>query len=78
MTSEGFQLADSSGLPQRTRNKKVRSTWDLDRVFSLLKTNVDEIEKDHPLFYGTLKIEVNFREGEIETVIVDRRQTFKN
>jgi hypothetical protein len=75
--AEGLRLTDSSGIPQRTR-KKVRSAWDLDRIFSLLKTNVDEIEKEHPSFFGTLKIEVNFREGEIETVIVDRRQTFKN
>lgn len=76
-TAEGFQLTEPSGLPHRAR-KAVRSSWDLDRIFSLLKTNVEEIAKDHPFFFGTLKIEVNFREGEIETVIVDRRQTLKN
>jgi hypothetical protein len=75
--AEGLQLTESSGLPPQAR-KKSRSSWDLDRIFSLLKSNVEEIEKDYPSFFGTLKIEVNFREGEIETVIVDRRQTFKN
>lgn len=76
-SAEGLQLTESSGPPHRTR-KKNRSSWDLNRIFSLLKMNVEEIEKDHPFFFGTLKIEVNFRDGEIETVIVDRRQTFKN
>jgi hypothetical protein len=50
---------------------------DLDRIFSLLKGNLEQIKKDHPGFFGTLRIEVNFREGEIETVALDRRQTFK-
>jgi len=54
------------------------SNWDLERIFALLKANIEEIERDQPEFFGTLKIEVNFREGNIETVIVDRRQTFKN
>jgi hypothetical protein len=40
--------------------------------------SVEEIEKEHPFFFGTLKIEINFREGQIETVAIDRRQTFKN
>ena len=55
-----------------------RSNWDLDRIFALLKANIEEIEREQPNFFGTLKIEVNYREGNIETVIVDRRQTFKN
>ncbi len=54
------------------------SNWDLERIFALLKANIEEIERDQPEFFGTLKIEVNYREGNIETVIVDRRQTFKN
>jgi hypothetical protein len=58
--------------------QKKDPAWNLDRIFCLLKSTVEEIERDHPFFYGTLKIEVNFREGQIETVIVDRRQTFKN
>ena len=70
-------MTESSGRPPQTRNK-VRSSWDLDRIFALLKANIEEIEKEHPVFFGALKLEVNFREGEIETVIVDRRQTFKN
>jgi hypothetical protein len=43
----------------------------------LLRTQLQEIEEQHSGFFGTLKIEINFREGEIETVAVDRRQTFK-
>jgi hypothetical protein len=43
-----------------------------------LKANIEEIERDQPNFFGTLTIEVNYREGNVETVIVDRRQTFKN
>jgi hypothetical protein len=70
-------LKESSGLPQRLR-KKEEAGWDLDRIFALLKSTVEEVERDHPFFFGTLKIEINFREGQIETVIVDRRQTFKN
>jgi hypothetical protein len=76
-TAQGFQLTESSGRPPQTR-KKDRSSWDLDRIFALLMSNIEEIEKEHPAFFGTLKLEVNYREGEIETVIVDRRQTFKN
>jgi len=49
----------------------------LDQILLLLKTNVEEIEKEQPSFFGALKIEVNYREGEIETVIVNRRQTLK-
>jgi len=48
------------------------------RIVSLLKGSVEEIEREQPSFFGTLKIEVNYREGEIETVIVNRRQTFKD
>jgi hypothetical protein len=70
-------------LPQSTENasptqKMDESNWDLERIFALLKANIEEIERDQPEFFGTLKIEVNYREGNIETVIVDRRQTFKN
>ena len=54
-----------------------RSNWDLDRIFALLKANIEEIEREQPNFFAQLKIEVNYREGNIETVIVDRRQTFK-
>ena len=50
---------------------------ELDRIFSLLKANLDEIERERPGFFGTLKLEVNFREGQIETVALERRQTFK-
>jgi hypothetical protein len=39
---------------------------------------LEEIEQVRPMFYGTLTIEVNFREGKIETVAVERRQTFKD
>ena len=39
---------------------------------------LEEIAKEKPLFFGTLKIDINFREGEFETVAVGRRQTFKN
>jgi hypothetical protein len=74
---QGSQLTESTGHPPRPR-KTIRSAWDLDRINALLKSSIDEIEKDHPSFFGTLKIEVNFREGQIETVIVDRRQTFKS
>ena len=50
----------------------------MDQIIALLKTNLKEIEQEHRDFYGTLKLELNFREGEIETVAVERRQTFKN
>jgi hypothetical protein len=56
----------------------IPSGWDLDRIYSLLKANLEEIEQEHRDFYGTLKLELNFREGDIETVAVERRQTFKN
>jgi hypothetical protein len=70
-------LSNAAGNSPRER-KPVRSGWDLNRINALLKTSIEEIENEHPAFYGTLKIEVNFREGQIETVIVDRRQTFKS
>lgn len=73
---------DSLPLNESGRNpdgrKKAASNWNLDRVFSLLKENVEAITREHPDFYGTLKIEVTYRNGEIETVAVDRRQTFKH
>jgi hypothetical protein len=66
----------SKQLPSE-EHKNVPSSWDLDQILLLLKTNVEEIGKEQPSFFGALKIEVNYREGEIETVIVNRRQTFK-
>jgi hypothetical protein len=70
-------VTQSSRTPSKSP-RKVPPAWDLDRVFRLLKTSLEEIELQRPPFFGTLKIEVNFREGEIETVAVDRRQTFKD
>ena len=58
--------------------EKVRAGWNIARIVKLLKGNVEEIKKEQPSFFGTLKIEVNFREREIETVILNRRQTFKD
>jgi hypothetical protein len=72
-----LQLSEAAGNTPRAR-KAIRSGWDLNRINALLKSSIDEIESEHPPFFGTLKIEVNFREGQIETVIVDRRQTFKS
>jgi hypothetical protein len=63
---------------QRTAHSKIRSAWDMERISSLLTANVEEIERECPLFFGTLKIEINYRGGEIDTVTVDRRQTFKD
>jgi hypothetical protein len=59
-------------------HKSVPSCWDVDQIVLLLKSNVEEIAKEQPSFFGAIKIEVNYREGEIETVIVNRRQTFKD
>jgi hypothetical protein len=70
-------LPQSARHPSRARQTD-QSSWELDRISALLKTNIEEIEKGPPGFFGTLKIEVNFREGNIETVIVERRQTLKN
>jgi hypothetical protein len=64
--------------PSLKPRPKVPSTWDLNRLTTLLTEQLSEIEKQHPAFFGTLKIELNFREGQIETVAVDRRQTFKD
>ena len=58
--------------------ERNQSAWSNARIASLLKGSVEEIEREQPSFFGTLKIEVNYREGEIETVIVNRRQTFKD
>jgi hypothetical protein len=69
-------VADSRKLSEGG-SKKAPSTWDLDRLWSLLRASVEEIERKQPPFFGTLGIEVNFREGEIETVAVNRRQTLK-
>jgi len=64
-------------LPSKSSDN-VRSSWDLARIVSLLKVSIEEIEKEQPFFFGALKIEVNYREGDIETVVVNRRQTFKD
>jgi hypothetical protein len=64
----------SPGKPRQ----KAPSTWDLNRLVVLLKAQLAEVEEQHSAFFGTLKIEINFRDGEIETVAVDRRQTFKD
>jgi hypothetical protein len=55
----------------------IASGRDLNRYFSLLETSLKKIEQEHRDFYGTLKFELNFREGQIETVVIERRQTFK-
>jgi hypothetical protein len=60
------------------RRPKAPASWDLHRLTMLLTGQLAEIEEQHPAFFGTLKIEINFREGAIETVAVDRRQTFKD
>jgi hypothetical protein len=64
------------------RSSQIRgqdqSAWSYARIASLLKGGVEEIEREQPSFFGSLKIEVNFREGEIDTVIINRRQTFKD
>jgi hypothetical protein len=69
-------VTPSNQLPSE-EHKSAPSCRDLDQILLLLKTNVEEIEKEQPSFFGALKIEVNYREGEIETVIVNRRQTLK-
>jgi len=73
---------DALPLNESVRNadgrKRTVSSWNLDRVFVLLKENIEAIAREHPDFFGTLKIEVTYRNGEIETVAVDRRQTFKH
>jgi hypothetical protein len=66
----------TSQFPTQER-KSLPSSWSLDQIISLLKSNVEEIAKEQPPFFGALKIEVNYRDGKIETVVVDRRQTFK-
>jgi hypothetical protein len=60
------------------KDNDVEPAWSATRIVSLLSDNVEEIKKEQPSFFGTLKIEVNFRAGEIETVVVNRRQTFKD
>jgi hypothetical protein len=60
------------------RGERRQSALSYARIASLLKGSVEEIEREQPSFFGTLKIEVNYREGEIETVIINRRQTFKD
>lgn len=70
-------MTEPKKLLQKSR-AEIPSSWNLDRLRSLLKTNLEEIAKEKPLFFGTLKIDINFREGEFETVAVGRRQTFKN
>jgi hypothetical protein len=64
--------------PKPKSREPIATGWDLDRILSLLKANREEIDQEHRSFYGTLKLELNFREGEIETFAIERRQTFKN
>jgi hypothetical protein len=68
-------------VPEPVRSSKktlqVPLSEELDRIFLLLKTNLEAIKREQPGFFGTLKLEVNFREGQIETLALDRRQTFK-
>ena len=61
-----------------TLQQNVQPPWGLARINSLLKQSVEEIEKEQPAFFGTLTIEVNYREGDVDTVVVNRRQTFKD
>jgi hypothetical protein len=68
-------VQESTKTPRKA--PQVSEGPELDRIFSLLKANLDEIERERPNFFGTLKLEVNFREGQIETLALDRRQTFK-
>jgi len=60
------------------KHDDVQPAWSAARIVSLLRENVEEIKKEQPSFFGALKIEVNFRAGEIDTVVVNRRQTFKD
>lgn len=53
-------------------------TWNIARIASLFRGIVEDITKEQPSFFGSVKIEVNYRQGEIETVVVNRRQTFKD
>jgi hypothetical protein len=69
-------VAESGGLPQKA-SKRSPAAWEADRLCSLLKTGIEEIKRTHPQFFGTFGMEVNFREGEIETVALTRRQTLK-
>ena len=69
-------MTEEHRLSSKSR-QEVPATWDLNRLTTLLKAQMAEIEEQHSAFFGTLKIEINFRDGEIETVAVDRRQTFK-
>jgi hypothetical protein len=68
-------------VPESPRTSKkapeVLSGGDLNRIFALLKANLEEIQREQPGFYGTLRMEINFREGQIETLAVERRQTLK-
>lgn len=64
--------------PPQGSSARIPSRCDLNRLRSFLMTNLEEIENASPYFFGTLKIEVSFRQGEIETVAVERRQTFKS
>jgi hypothetical protein len=52
--------------------------WNIARMASLFKGIVEDITKEQPSFFGSVNIEINYRQGEIETVAVNRRQTFKD
>ena len=47
------------------------------RIVSLLSDNVEEIKKRQPSFFGTSQNRSQLSPGEIETVVVNRRQTLK-
>ena len=64
--------------PGTQSGPETAASRELDPTYSLLKTNLEEIAQKHRQFFGTLKIELSFREGKIDTIAVERRQTFKN
>jgi hypothetical protein len=57
---------------------RTPSHWDFGQIAALLKTSLQEIQQQETPFFGSLSLEVTLREGSIETVAVQRRQTFKN
>ena len=70
-------MTESSRAGARPPQKKS-PIWDVNRIARILTANLEEIQQQHPEFFGSLSIEVSFRDGVIETVAVERRQTLKN
>jgi hypothetical protein len=70
-------VTEASG-PSHAELGQLRPACDLEHVCHLLKSNLEEIEQLHPFFDGTFTIDVIFCKGQIETVAVERRQTFKD